>query len=123
MKVQKEAAAIVARLEEEYERSVAALRTHLKAFLEEGVRPDPALRETGAYVYPQLSLHWSGESGYPSITRAYARMSRPGRLFDHHHPARPVPPLSAGTADPAGSRTMARRSRSARRSRKFPSPM
>jgi AMP nucleosidase len=78
MKMQKEAAAIVARLEEEYERSVAALRTHLKAFLEEGVRPDPALRETGAYVYPELRLHWSGESGYPSITRAYARISNPG---------------------------------------------
>jgi AMP nucleosidase len=78
MKKQKEAAAIVARLEEEYERSVSTLRTALKAFLEDGQRPDPSLRQTGAYAYPEIRLTWSGESGYPVISRAYARLSDPG---------------------------------------------
>jgi len=78
MKRQKEAAAIVARLEEQYDRSVSCLRENLKAFLEEGKRPDPSLRETGAYAYPEIRLSWSGESGYPMITRAYARLSNPG---------------------------------------------
>eukprot|EP01030_Chromulinospumella_sphaerica_P021999 gene21999-21959_t len=78
MKKQKEAVAIVERLEQEYARSVSCLRENLKAFLEEGKRPDPSLRETGAYAYPELRLSWSGESGYPVITRAYARLSDPG---------------------------------------------
>jgi AMP nucleosidase len=78
MKKQKEAVAIVERLEQEYDRSVACLRENLKAFLEEGKRPDASLRENGAYAYPELRLSWSGESGYPVITRAYARLSDPG---------------------------------------------
>jgi len=73
-----DAAAIVDRLEAEYERSVAALRLHLKVFLDQGVRPDPSLRPSGAFAYPELRLAWSGESGYPDISRAYARMSHPG---------------------------------------------
>ena len=57
-----DAAAIVDRLEAEYDRSVSALRHHLKAFLEDGVKPDPALRPSGAFAYPELRLSWSGEN-------------------------------------------------------------
>ena len=78
MTKKKEAVAIVERLEEEYEKSVSALRTALKAFLTEGKRPDPSLRDSGAFAYPELRLTWSGESGYPAIGRAYARLSDPG---------------------------------------------
>jgi AMP nucleosidase len=73
-----EAAAIVERLIEEYDRSVSALRAALKAFLADGLRPDPANRLNGTYAYPELRLHWSGESGYPRISRAYARIGLPG---------------------------------------------
>ncbi|MDO8296074.1 MAG: AMP nucleosidase [Caulobacter sp.] len=75
---EKEAAAIVERLIEEYERSVSALRGALKTFLTTGTRPDPALRADGAFVYPELRLHWSAENGYPRISRAYARIGTPG---------------------------------------------
>jgi len=75
---EKDAAAIVERLIEQYDRSVAALRADLKAFLTEGRRPDPARRLDGTYAYPELRLHWSGESGYPRISRAYARIGLPG---------------------------------------------
>ncbi|HRD45411.1 MAG TPA: AMP nucleosidase [Caulobacter sp.] len=78
MNHEKEAAAIVERLIEEYDRSVSALRGALKAFLADGLRPDPADRLNGAYAYPELRLHWSGESGYPRISRAYARIGLPG---------------------------------------------
>jgi len=72
---EKDAAAIVERLIEEYDRSVSALRGALKTFLTTGERPDPALRADGAFVYPELQLHWGGENGYPRISRAYARGS------------------------------------------------
>ncbi|MDO9474915.1 MAG: AMP nucleosidase [Caulobacter sp.] len=75
---EKDAAAIVERLIEEYDRSVSALRAALKAFLADGLRPDPADRLNGTYAYPELRLHWSGESGYPRISRAYARIGLPG---------------------------------------------
>jgi AMP nucleosidase len=75
---EKDAAAIVERLIEEYDRSVSALRGALKAFLADGLRPDPADRLNGTYAYPELRLHWSGESGYPRISRAYARIGLPG---------------------------------------------
>jgi AMP nucleosidase len=75
---EKDAAAIVERLIEEYERSVSALRGALKTFLTTGQRPDPALRADGAFVYPELRMHWSGENGYPRISRAYARIGLPG---------------------------------------------
>jgi len=72
------AAAIVARLQAEFDTSVSNLRGALKAFLADGIRPDPALREGGAFTYPEIRLYWSGENGFPRITRAYARMSEPG---------------------------------------------
>ncbi|MFN3856944.1 MAG: AMP nucleosidase [Caulobacter sp.] len=78
MKSKNNAVAIVERLEKEYDASVTALRAALKAFMEEGIRPDPALRQSGAFAYPELRLSWSGESGYPEISRAYARLSDPG---------------------------------------------
>jgi AMP nucleosidase len=75
---EKQAVAIVERLEAEYQTSVAALRDDLKAFLKSGRTPDPGRRDAGAYVYPELRLTWSGESGYPRISRAYARLAEPG---------------------------------------------
>ncbi len=75
---EKEAAVIVERLIQEYDRSVSALRTALRAFLTDGTRPDPASRLDGTFAYPELRLHWSGENGYPRISRAYARIGTPG---------------------------------------------
>ena len=78
MNHEKEAAVIVERLIEEYDRSVSALRAALKAFLTDGTRPDPTTRLDGSFAYPELRLHWSGDSGYPRISRAYARIGVPG---------------------------------------------
>ena len=73
------AAGVVDRLEAEYLRSVEALRAALKDFLEHGATPDPTLRFQGAFVYPQLSLHWPAGRPYPRIGRAFARIGLPGR--------------------------------------------
>lgn len=79
MSPETEAARIVERLDHEYRASVEALRAALKAFMDGGGPPDPALREAGAFAYPELRLAWPAGKPYPRIGRAYARMSQPGR--------------------------------------------
>ncbi|MFN3520793.1 MAG: AMP nucleosidase [Phenylobacterium sp.] len=79
MKTQETAARIVERLENEYRASVNALRAALKSFLSGGPPPDPADRASGAFVYPELRLTWPPGHVYPRLSRAYARLSQPGR--------------------------------------------
>ena len=74
-----EAAGIVDRLETEYRQSVESLRTALKTFLAGGPPPDPADRRAGAYVYPELRLTWPPGQSFPRLSRAYARLSAPGK--------------------------------------------
>ncbi|HEX2561543.1 AMP nucleosidase [Phenylobacterium sp.] len=69
---------IVGRLTQEYSASVDALRTALKAFLLAGEPPDPELRRSGAFVYPELRLTWPAGREFPRLSRAYARISAPG---------------------------------------------
>ncbi|MET0272442.1 MAG: AMP nucleosidase, partial [Phenylobacterium sp.] len=73
-----EAADIVGRLEHEYRTSAEALRGALKEFLAGGPPPDPALRASGAFTYPELRLHWPAGQPFPRIGRAYARIGTPG---------------------------------------------
>ncbi len=79
MTAMKDAAAIVTRLEDEYAASVEALRAALKTFLAGGPPPSPETRAAGAFVYPELRLTWPPGHGYPRLSRAYARLSAPGR--------------------------------------------
>ena len=78
MTVENQAAAILARLTQEYAASVEALRAALKIFLSGGPPPDPAVRAAGAFVYPELRLNWPAGRDFPRLSRAYARMSAPG---------------------------------------------
>jgi len=70
------AAAVVEQLEEEFRRSTEALKNALKAFLDTGQPPDPALRPD-LFAYPELRLTWQGGSP-PRLARAYARFSQAG---------------------------------------------
>ena len=70
--------AIVDRLEALYQGSVGALRVALKAYLENGRRPDPAARAKGAFAYPELRLTHDGERRSLADHRAYARISSAG---------------------------------------------
>jgi AMP nucleosidase len=74
-----DAAGIVDRLEEEYRKSIEALHSALKAFLGGGPPPDPSVRRSGAYVYPELRLYWAPGQPWPRIGRAFARIGQPGR--------------------------------------------
>ena len=73
-----DAAGIVDRLEDEYRQSVDSLQKALKSYLAGGPPPDPSERRSGAYVYPELRLHWPQGQAYPRIGRAYARIPMPG---------------------------------------------
>ncbi|MFZ5729396.1 MAG: AMP nucleosidase [Pseudomonadota bacterium] len=73
-----EPAAIVERLNDEYQASVTALRSALQRFLDDGAAPDPKLRRTGAFAYPELRLVWPPGQEFPRLSRAYARLSAPG---------------------------------------------
>jgi AMP nucleosidase len=73
------AAGIVDRLEHEFRTSVEALRTSLKSFLAGGPPPDPELRRSGAFTYPELRLTWPPGQAFPRIGRAFARIGAPGR--------------------------------------------
>jgi AMP nucleosidase len=58
MTAKTDAAGIVDRLEQEYRKTVEALRSALKDFIAGGPPPDPALRAAGAFSYPELRLYW-----------------------------------------------------------------
>jgi AMP nucleosidase len=73
-----DAAGIVDRLEDEYRKTVEALRGALKAFLAGGPPPDPARRAAGAFTYPELRLFWPVGQPFPRTSRAYARIGAPG---------------------------------------------
>ena len=69
------AAAIVERLNTEYQTTVEALRSALKTFLAGGPPPSPASRAEGIFAYPELRLTWPPGHSYPRLSRAYARLS------------------------------------------------
>ena len=79
MTLAKAAAGVVDQLEDEYRKSIQALRTSLISFLGGGPPPDPHLRASRAFTYPELRLHWPAGEPIPRISRAFARIGAPGR--------------------------------------------
>ncbi len=61
-----------------YDRSVAALRDALNAYLTRGVRPDPSERAAGAFAYPELRVLYASDGPAPRLGRAYALIRQPG---------------------------------------------
>jgi AMP nucleosidase len=78
MKAEQKAIAVVRQLTEEYDRAVTALRGALKAYLDNGTRPDPASRMDGTFAYPELRITYEPTELPPRLARSYARLSRPG---------------------------------------------
>src|SRR5258705_6193423 len=76
MKRDTEAAVIVERLTAEYDSAVGALKAALKAFMTNGVAPDPVLRAKGAFAYPELRLTYTPSGPPPRLARSYARFSQ-----------------------------------------------
>ncbi|MFL6756857.1 MAG: AMP nucleosidase [Sphingomicrobium sp.] len=69
---------ILDELESRYEASVGRLRKALALYAREGIRPDPATRDDGAFAYPELRVEYDPESPPPTPDRAFARLNQPG---------------------------------------------
>ena len=71
MSNQEKAIAVVERLNDEYERAVGALRDALRAYLENGTRPDPQARFDGSFAYPELRLTYTSYVDHPANPEIY----------------------------------------------------
>lgn len=71
------AAAIVDRLQADYDAAIDLLAGALERYVSDGTRPDAA--ERAGFVYPELRLLWRGVSRTPGAPRAYAQLDAPGR--------------------------------------------
>src|SRR6185369_3671068 len=75
---QASAQAAVDRLCEIYEASVGSLRAALELFAKSGTPPEPALRERGGFVYPELRVVHRSNTTPPRVDRAFARFNQSG---------------------------------------------
>ncbi|HEY0465652.1 MAG TPA: AMP nucleosidase [Polyangiaceae bacterium] len=75
---QASAEAAVARLTDLYDASVASLRAALERFAASAEAPEPALRERGAFVYPELRVSYRPHGATPKVDRAFARFNQAG---------------------------------------------
>jgi len=71
------ASAAVDQLQSEYAAAVEALRSALASYLDGGPPPDPAIRQSGVFAYPELRIT-APDAPRPRVSRAYARLSAAG---------------------------------------------
>jgi AMP nucleosidase len=69
---------LVDELEAIHAQSVENLRSALAAYLQRGVRPDPESRALGRFAYPALKIAYDPEGAQARVSRAFARVTRPG---------------------------------------------
>ncbi|ERK17836.1 MAG: AMP nucleosidase [Pantoea sp.] len=65
-------------LERLYDNAVAALRSAIRDFTEQGRLPDETARQQGLFVYPELRLTWAGDGPQQNRTRAWGRFTHTG---------------------------------------------
>ena len=70
--------AVIDALEKLYAEAVEAQADALNTFLREGTPPDPELRASGAFCYPQIRIVYNPDGPAPRISRSYGRISEPG---------------------------------------------
>ncbi len=74
----KNAAAIVAELDQLYNASVERLRTALTAYLQDGTIPAATMRTDGSFAYPEIRLTYRGADARPTPLRSFGRLVSPG---------------------------------------------
>ena len=70
---------IVAELDRLYSASVARLQAALEAYLSNGTPPPSASRHDGSFAYPEIRLHYRGNTTRPTPMRSFGRLVDPGR--------------------------------------------
>ncbi len=61
-----------------YDQSVTALRNAISVYIDNHSLPDAKARADGLFVYPQLSVSWSGNAHKAQKTRAFGRFTHSG---------------------------------------------
>jgi len=69
---------VIAELVRVYEAAVTTLRTDIAAFAADGTLPPSDRRETRAWCYPELRLHYAGRETRPDLARAFGRLGHSG---------------------------------------------
>ncbi|WP_017670243.1 AMP nucleosidase [Blastomonas sp. AAP53] len=69
---------IIDQLTEHYERSVANLQSAIRAFVDHGTPPDPALRLNGAFSYPLLRVEYDGHEHGTVPGLSFGRLNAQG---------------------------------------------
>jgi AMP nucleosidase len=70
--------AVIDALENLYNEAVEAQSAALNTFLHEGTPPDPQLRASGAFCYPQIRIVYDPDGPPPRFSRSFGRISEPG---------------------------------------------
>ena len=70
--------ALVNELDTLFNAATHRLRTAIAAFVTDGTRPDPAARSDGSFAYPEIRVHYSGESGADAPLRSFGRLTQAG---------------------------------------------
>jgi AMP nucleosidase len=70
--------AIVEQLDILFKASVKRLRDSIETFIASGTPPDPAMRTDGSFAYPEIHLHWTGETDSAEPQRSFGRLAAPG---------------------------------------------
>ncbi|WP_299327768.1 AMP nucleosidase [Parasphingopyxis sp.] len=72
-------AAVIDTLDRHYHESIDRLRAAVRAYIDDGALPDPALRESGGFAYPEIRLHYDGEGPKGDRPpRSYGRLGEAG---------------------------------------------
>jgi AMP nucleosidase len=68
----------IAELVRVYEAAVSTLRSDIQSFAANGTLPPADRRETRAWCYPELRIHYSGVETRPDLARAFGRLTHDG---------------------------------------------
>jgi len=68
----------IAKLTRIYEQAVAALKSDIAAYAEQGTIPPASRRASRAWCYPELRIHYRGIQTQPDFKRSFGRLGRPG---------------------------------------------
>jgi AMP nucleosidase len=70
--------ALVEQLDQLFNAATTRLRDAIESYVLNGTRPDPASRTDGSFAYPEIRLHYAGESNGEVPLRSFGRLTQQG---------------------------------------------
>lgn len=70
---------VVDQLDQLFNASVDRLRSAIRAYVQDGTRPDSASRSDGSFAYPELRIHYTGDLNGDAVPfRSFGRLTQTG---------------------------------------------